>query len=167
MLQMVDDQGFPLIPYDQLPFQKFSTGGGRRGIDSHWHVEVPSDYSDAKLVGQQMALAFLRAAPRNGSRQSHMEWLAMFVLPDQMKAAQNGGNALRVVTAFWGTIARFSEPVATLENVERWRGRCIEHAEREKAVRAEYMAAAAKEQSERARNAANARWAKRGKAVRS
>ena len=125
MLQMVDDQGFPLIPYDQLPFQKFSTGGGRRGIDSHWHVEVPSDYSDAKLVGQQMALAFLRAAPRNGSRQSHMEWLAMFVLPDQMKAAQNGGNALRVVTAFWGTIARFSEPVATLENVERWRGRCL------------------------------------------
>ena len=91
----------------------------------------------------------------------------MFVLPDQMKAAQNGGNALRVVTAFWGTIARFSEPGATLENVERWRGRCIEHAEREKAVRAEYMAEAAKEQSERARNAANARWAKRGTAVRS
>jgi hypothetical protein len=162
-LQMMDDQGFPLIPYDQLPFQKFSTRGGKRFIDSHWHVEVPSDYNAAELLGQQMALAFLRAAPMNGNRQSHMEWLAMFILPDQVKAIEQGGSALRIVTAFWGTIARFAEPAATLENVERWRGRCIEVAERDKVAMAEYMAAAAKEQSERARHAANARWAKRSK----
>lgn len=169
-LQIVDDRGFPLIPREQLPFQKF-----RRGyIDNRWHVEVPDDPYDAELAGQMMALAFLRMAPAGrGDRQGDMQWMAGDILAAQVEAIREGGNARRMVDAFWGTVARFAEPAATSQSVERWRGVCIQHAERQKEFAAVCEAAAAKEHSERARHAANARWAKhrksatRGKAVKS
>ena len=75
-----------------------------------------------------------------------------------------------MVYAFWGTVARFAEPAATLATVEHWRGYTRECTRHEKVQDANYEAAAQREHSERARRAAKARWTKHrkaGKAVRS
>ncbi len=162
----LDEMGFPLIPYDRLPFASYRTRGGRRHFDSHWRVDVPDDANDARHLGQELALAFLRMAPIDSSgRQHSMEWMTLFILSAQADALKEGGNARMVVAGFWQTIARFAEPAATLANVEGWRGYCAERRAIEGAAMEAWRAEDDKAASERAqqRRAANARWAKHRK----
>jgi hypothetical protein len=174
-LPFIDEHGNQLIPRDELPF----IPGGLNGL---WRVPVPADFSDAHLLGQQMALKLLRAAPDAApgeqDRQAALGWLAGAVFGAQLDWLEKVPQAKRhyaksLLSAFWSTVTRFAEPAATLRNVEFWSGVC----ERKRADEVRFMAqcdeAAKRERSTRARAAALAGWAKRrksakrGKAVRS
>jgi hypothetical protein len=163
-LQVVDHQLNPLIPQDQLPFFGYFTRRKQRYFKGHWCVEVPDNFRDAQQLGREMALAFLRVEPGNGDRQEQLDFLTWFILDAQFRTLKRGGNAAQVVQAFWGTVARFAEPAATLLNVERYRGYSAEHTKYLKQQDALWAAKAKREKSERASAAARTRWAKRGKA---
>src|SRR5687767_1166876 len=137
-LPWVDDQLNPLIPRDELPF----IPGGRNGL---WRVHVPADYSDARLLGQQMALKLLRAAPDAApfeqDRQAALAWLAGGVFDSQLDWLEKMPRANRhyaksLLSAFWSTVTRFAEPAATFHNVEYWSGAC----ERKRADEVRFMA---------------------------
>jgi hypothetical protein len=146
-----------------LPLFGYFMRGKERYFRGHWRVEVPENFRDARQLGREMALAFLRVEPGDGSQQEQLDFLTRFILPDQAAALKKGGNAAEIVVAFWGTIARFAEPVATLFNVGRYRGYSEERTKHEKRQDAIYDAAAKREASERGRHAAKARWSKRGR----
>ena len=156
-LPWVDDHLNRLIPQSELPFVGYFTRGKTRYFKGHWCVEVPDNFRDAQQLGREMALAFLRVEPGNGSRQDQLDLLSMFILSGQTAALKQGGNAAQVVYSFWGTIARFAEPAATLLNVERFRGSTAALTERQKQQDALWAAKTKREKSERAKNAARPR----------
>ena len=151
-LRMVDDQLNLLIPQEELPFFGYFTRGKKRYFKGHWCIEVPENFRDAQQLGRDMALTFLRVEPGNGDRQDQLDFLSMFILSGQTAALKQGGNAAQVVYSFWGTIARFAEPVATLLNVERYRGYSAEWTKHQKQQDALWAAKA-----ERAKKAARTR----------
>jgi hypothetical protein len=156
-LRMVDDQLNLLIPQEELPFFGHFTRGKTRYFKGHWCIEVPDNFRDAQQLGREMALAFLRVEPGKGDRQDQLNFLSMFILSGQTKALKQGGNAAQVVYSFWGTIASFAEPAATLLNVERYRGGSQEQTRRQKQQDALWAAKAKREKSELAKKAARTR----------
>ena len=90
-----------------------------------------------------------------------------------MTACAQDQRQQAVVTAFWQTIVRFAEPVASQGNIGFWRDVCVKECAGQKRIWAEWEAEAKRQRSENARAAATKGWAtrrktaKRGKRVRS
>ena len=119
-IRVLDDQGSPLIPHEQLPFVD-NNDPVRSGVK--WGP-VPTNYYDALRYGRDMALALLRVAPRGcRTRSDDIEVFGAIYLLEQQIASQpkphsNSGTA---VYKFWSTLLHFIMMEPTHENVEHFR----------------------------------------------
>jgi hypothetical protein len=116
----LDEQGFPLIPREQLPFVDSDED---RHSGFKWGP-VPTNYFDAMRYGRDMALALLRIAPKgNRSRSDDIEAIgAIYLLEDQFASRPRPrGNNATAIYKFWSTLLHFIMKEPTQDNVERFR----------------------------------------------
>jgi hypothetical protein len=119
-LVVLDDQGFPLIPHEKLPFVD-------SGILKHCGVKwgpVPTNYYDALRYGRDMALALLRVAPQGTRRRSDDIQVigAIYLLEGQFASRPKPHSSNGVaVYKFWSTLLHFIGVAPTHQNVENFR----------------------------------------------
>lgn len=119
-VRVLDDQSYPLISHDELPFVD-PNNEVMRGIT--W--SPPTGYFDGLRYGLNCALALLRVAPEgHRSRADEVEYAGDELLDQQTKTVlphsmQNGAYYAR--WSFWQTILHFTMVRATLANIEAYR----------------------------------------------
>lgn len=119
---VVDDQGFPLIPHENLWFIDHAE---ERFGGVVWNP--PAGYFDGLRYGRDVALAILRVAPEGiRTRSDDVGCLAgdfMIELQFENGIPKNGSGASAAIHAFWDALLHFIFVSPTHQNVEAFRAK--------------------------------------------